>query len=209
MVLYAASYNPNTLCENSSRLAVEISVQGLIEPILPQTITICTTTESTISVIDTNNQNIIWYDSPTQGNQLNSDYIIQSGETLYAASYDLSSGCESTVRTPVEVESLNTALSYFNLVTVDGNYSNRILKIDGIDQFSSNSMLIFNRYGNLVWSGENYNNLDVAFDGYSNVKNSLDQGKALPTGTYFFVLSYPNSCGKSQLKGFLQLDNKQ
>jgi hypothetical protein len=43
----------------------------------------------------------------------------------------------------------------------------------------------------------------------ASVSGVVSQGSYLPTGTYFFILSYPNDCEKSELKGFIQIDNKR
>ena len=42
----------------------------------------------------------------------------------------------------------------------------------------------------------------------ANVSGVVSVGSYLPTGTYFFLLSYPNDCEKSELKGFIHIDNK-
>ena len=85
---------------------------------------------------------------------------------------------------------------------------NKELKIEGIEQFPNNTIEVYNRYGNLVWSGINYNNVTNTFKGMANVSGVVSKGSYLPTGTYFFILSYPNDCEKTELKGFIHIDNK-
>jgi hypothetical protein len=60
----------------------------------------------------------------------------------------------------------------------------------------------------LVWSSINYNNQTNTFEGMANVGGVVSKGSYLPTGTYFFILSYPNECAKQELKGFIHINNK-
>ncbi|MCH8319042.1 MAG: gliding motility-associated C-terminal domain-containing protein, partial [Bacteroidetes bacterium] len=59
--------------------------------------------------------------------------------------------------------------------------------IDGIESCPLNTVTIFNRWGDLIWEGENYDNdkgdYKVIWDG-SNQKND----RILPDGTYFYVI---------------------
>lgn len=59
--------------------------------------------------------------------------------------------------------------------------------IDLLDNTKDNRVTIFNRWGDLVWEGKNYNNTTVVFSGLS--KNNTD----LPSGTYFYKLEFKNS----------------
>ena len=99
-------------------------------------------------------------------------------------------------------------MNFFNLITIDDNDLNKELIIHGIERFPNNSIEIYNRYGNLVWSGVNYDNMSNTFKGMASVSGVVSQGSYLPSGTYFFILLYPNDCEKSELKGFIQIDNK-
>jgi hypothetical protein len=153
--------------------------------------------------------NILFYESEHAVNPLPIDYAISNNQTIYAVSYNTDFFCESIERFPVKIIVYNSNLSFFNLITIDDNDLNKELIIQGIEQFPNNSIEVYNRYGNLVWSGVNYNNFTNTFKGMANVSGVVSQGSYLPTGTYFFILSYPNDCEKSELKGFIQIDNKR
>ncbi len=62
--------------------------------------------------------------------------------------------------------------------------------IPGIEEFPSNRVTIYNRYGKMVWETVNYDNLDNAWDSRSNMDNVFgDSG--LPDGAYFYVINFP------------------
>jgi|GEM_PF-1663609 len=64
----------------------------------------------------------------------------------------------------------------------DGQY-NEEFKIDGLETFDQVSVKLYNRWGNLVYSEDNYQN---DWTGKNNVDTSL--GEDLPTGTYYYLL---------------------
>lgn len=72
-------------------------------------------------------------------------------------------------------------LKFYSGITPNGDGNNDIWSIDNIEQFPENDVKIFNRWGDIVWEGSEYNNDDVVWDG----KNS--GGNDLPDGTYFYL----------------------
>ena len=64
----------------------------------------------------------------------------------------------------------------------------------------NNKVSIFTRNGTKVWEMKGYNNLDLRFDGFSNVGNA---GKKLPVGTYFYVIDLGE--GSDLIQGYLEL----
>ena len=67
--------------------------------------------------------------------------------------------------------------------------------IENITGYTNSRVSIFNRYGTEVWSVENYDNVNVRFEGKD--KN----GTLLPEGTYFFLINY----GSKEKKGWIEL----
>ncbi len=65
----------------------------------------------------------------------------------------------------------------------NGDGSNEYFSIPGIEQYSHVSIQIFNRWGNIIYKQEHYEN---DWDGTSNVNMSI--GSELPTGTYFYFI---------------------
>ena len=74
----------------------------------------------------------------------------------------------------------------------DDNGKNDDWVIDNIQYYPDNHVEIYNRWGNLVWEGDGYDNETVVWDGQAN--QGLVVGESLPDGTYFYVVDYINNC---------------
>ncbi|MEZ4926319.1 MAG: gliding motility-associated C-terminal domain-containing protein [Saprospiraceae bacterium] len=83
----------------------------------------------------------------------------------------------------------------FNGISPNGDGKNDTWHILGIDQYPDNEVHIFNRWGNQVFEQKGYTNTN-AWDGTWN-------GKALPDGTYFYILNLGPTVGK--LEGYIQI----
>jgi plastocyanin len=169
----------------------------------------CLENQPRIRDITVDGLEIIWYANADYSNELTMDYMLSDDEVLYAQNFDASTGCYSEELLKVEIIVHDTDFKVYNLITVDGNDMNSRLKVEGIERFPDNTMNIYNRYGKLVWKMNSYNNRDKAFRGMANQNGIVvDRGNYLPSGTYYYVLEYPNPCQQTVLKGFLQIDNK-
>ncbi len=73
-------------------------------------------------------------------------------------------------------------LKFYSGFTPNKDGSNDYWHIENIEVFMPNNVNIFNRWGDLVFTGENYDNVNVKWDGKDNKKNLQ-----LPDGTYFYV----------------------
>jgi gliding motility-associated-like protein len=82
----------------------------------------------------------------------------------------------------------------------DGDGVNEKLVIEGIENIPGQSIIIFNRWGNQVYSASPYQN---DWDGTS--QNSMNvSGDQLPTGTYFYILD-TQTTKYGVLKGYIYL----
>ena len=90
--------------------------------------------------------------------------------------------------------------NYF--MTPNGDGQNDILELDGITQSPNNSLQIFNRYGVLVYSKDNYRN---EFDGRSNRDNAIQKDSGLESGVYFYIITFHDLRQKHQ--GYLYISN--
>ncbi|MEM7107098.1 MAG: gliding motility-associated C-terminal domain-containing protein [Bacteroidota bacterium] len=79
----------------------------------------------------------------------------------------------------------------------DGNHD--FLKIENIERFPNNEVMIFNRWGQKVYEADGYNNSSVVFTGDSNVGTKRE----LMDGTYFYVVSKGD--GSENKAGFILL----
>jgi len=77
---------------------------------------------------------------------------------------------------------------------------NDFFNIQGLyDIFENHELLIYNRYGTLIFQGNN----DLKWYGKSN--RGINNGGDLPSGTYFYVL-YPNDSNFKTLTGWVYLN---
>ena len=83
-----------------------------------------------------------------------------------------------TARIIVEL-SCATVLVYDGF-SPNGDGVNDHFVIEGLEQFVQHRLLVYNRWGTLVYESENY----------QNDWTGSWQGKALPSGTYYYILEY-------------------
>jgi gliding motility-associated-like protein len=70
--------------------------------------------------------------------------------------------------------------------------------IDGIENYPENKVAFFNRWGNLIWESEQYDNKTKVWDGKDQLGNLLSEG------TYFYIIEI-SSNKKSTYKGWVEL----
>jgi len=82
----------------------------------------------------------------------------------------------------------------------DGNTD--VWEIGGIEKFPQNNVKIFNRWGNLVYETDGYDNISKRFEGIAVTGLFIgDSSGLLPESTYFYVIDLKN--GTKPLSGFL------
>ena len=90
------------------------------------------------------------------------------------------------------------AIEVNQMVTPNGDGKNDFLFIRGLEQVSSSTLRIFNRWGVAVYEGENYNNQNNVFDGRSKGRSTLSVDDYLPSGVYFYIFDYTTTEGESK-----------
>ncbi len=70
-----------------------------------------------------------------------------------------------------------------NLITPNGDGLNDVLEFGNISKFGTNSLKVYNRWGNLVYNKLNYQSDEERFDGRY-------EDEPLPAGNYFYVLAF-------------------
>lgn len=82
----------------------------------------------------------------------------------------------------------------YNLVTPDGDGKNDYFIIDNIRKYPNNTVEIYNRWGVKVYETNGYDPLgdgsSNVFKGYSEGRVTVDKSKKLPSGTYYYVVTY-------------------
>jgi gliding motility-associated-like protein len=92
----------------------------------------------------------------------------------------------------------NTSLFIPQGFSPDGDNRNDVWVIKALPQ--NNKVTVFNRWGNLVYSKENYDN---TWNGMPNVSGTFGSDK-LPQGTYYYIIEFTDS-GNKPMNGFVIL----
>lgn len=77
-------------------------------------------------------------------------------------------------------------LKVYTGITPNGDGLNDLWIIDGISKYPENEVIIYGRWGDKVWEGINYDNVNVVWDG----KNQ--NGNSLTNGTYIYYIKLNN-----------------
>lgn len=88
-------------------------------------------------------------------------------------------------------------INFYNGITPNGDGLNDVWVIDYIELKQPNNVSIYDRWGYLVFNGDNYDNSTVVWNGTN------QQGQKLPDGTYFFVITI----GEASTRGWVELTN--
>lgn len=94
----------------------------------------------------------------------------------------------------------NCPPTIYNYVTGNNDGSNDVFFIDGLrDVFLNFEIEIYNRWGKLVWTG---NNSSANWDGFSN-QNVIASKDKCPSGVYFYVLKLNDNNHPNPLIGWI------
>lgn len=131
-----------------------------------------------------------------EGDTLN----ILGTDTLGEGTYDVtiygSNNCSYVEKIYVGLDSdEDCTLKFYTGITPNGDGKNDVWIIENIEQFPDNEVTIFNRWGEQVWNGKEYDNTNVVWEG----NNS--GGGELSTATYFYVAVVANQT----YKGWVEL----
>jgi gliding motility-associated-like protein len=100
---------------------------------------------------------------------------------------------------PVSVD-INV-IQLYNVITPNYDGINDVLDYSGLLQKNDASLQIFNRYGQMVFSGEKNNQF---------IWNGKFSGRLVNTGTYWFIISWkePGHETFTQYKGWVLVKNR-
>jgi gliding motility-associated-like protein/uncharacterized repeat protein (TIGR01451 family) len=112
--------------------------------------------------------------------------VLSSGDYLNTAFIDGSNPIDSNPDNNIaEAEVDPLCLIVYSEFSPNGDGANETFIIDCIETFPNNKLEIYNRYGKLVFSKNDYNN---DWDGTANVSGAASKDEKLPSGTYYYVL---------------------
>ncbi|WP_289665489.1 HYR domain-containing protein [Flavobacterium panacagri] len=123
--------------------------------------------------------------------------------TTYTVVFTNQDGCEtedSITITVIPAQKDETKYGF----SPNGDGINDFWEIDGITDYPNNEVLIYNRWGDLVYQTKGYNNSSNVFSGIANKSRSLGANQ-LPEGTYFFEIRVDQPHHFKKTKGYLVL----
>lgn len=102
---------------------------------------------------------------------------------------------DSTITPPIG--GLDSVLGIYTGLTPNGDNHNEVWIIAGIDTLPDNTVRIFNRWGELIWKGDKYDNINTVFAG----KNT--KGEPVVEGTYYYTIDL--ALRKKHFAGWIEL----
>lgn len=89
-------------------------------------------------------------------------------------------------------EEMECQITVYNALTPNGDGRNDYFRIDkeGTECPEKLTVSIFNRWGVKVFDSQDYGRDGEIFTGISNGRATMDKGKQLPSGTYYYILEY-------------------
>ena len=124
-------------------------------------------------------------------------YASPAQTTVYTVTIKDNFGCTATASVTVTI--MCDTLDIPNGFSPNGDGTNDVFEIEGIDNYPGNVLFIYNRWGNLVYKKKEYAN---EWDGRSNV-NGVMFGEELPNGTYYYILDL--NINQKPINGFVIL----
>lgn len=110
---------------------------------------------------------------------------------------------------PVEPEEPIEPLAFeiFNGITPNEDGLNDFFFIQGIETYPQNKLQIFNRWGVMVYEKEGYGTNADLFYGISDGRTTVRKNEELPSGTYFYILTFTGTNpGESEYTGYLYIN---
>ncbi|RIV36673.1 gliding motility-associated C-terminal domain-containing protein, partial [Flagellimonas lutimaris] len=153
-----------------------------------------TLNDEAVSLID-----VILTSTPTNELVINEDGSVRVNPGTPAGTYTIDyticeaanpDNCDSATVT-VRVEDIEVN----QMLTPNGDLKNDFLFIRGVEYIKSSTIKIFNRWGTLVFEGNNYDNVSNVFDGRVRGKSALSVNDYLPAGVYFYIFNYETEQG--------------
>jgi gliding motility-associated-like protein len=201
---YGSIIDPITGCESPVRLAVTVMIHVGPEAIGRTEYQFCSENFPTLAQLSVNYAAGNWY-ADAEGEELLDATTLLADETIYYYKmFDTVTGCESPVALEVLVDLIGCNVDSYNFLTPDNNDKNEFLAFKDLEYYPDNMLQIFDRQGKMVFQTIKYGQNNNYFTG------EVDN-KALPTGTYYYVLEYFSPVTEKQevKKGFLYINNNE
>ena len=116
---------------------------------------------------------------------INNPFVWPTKDTSYIVFVKDNYGCIDTATVRIFVLK-DYKLIIANTMTPNGDNYNDFFWIGMIENYPNNEVIIFNRYGQEIFKGKNYDNKKVFWDG-------TYQGNKVPDGAYYYVIKFTDS----------------
>lgn len=153
---------------------------------------------SDLRVVGWNKTTEEWEDLGNTEVQGGRDYGSITSDTFLPDEYEIITlgGTDAVSETYDTVELDNYYLS------PNGDGINEFLEIEGVEADPNNSIQIYNRNGQLVYSEDRYQG---GFQGIANVDMTVNRNKGLEPGIYFYIITFHNL--KERHQGYFYLND--
>ncbi len=200
-----------TITDGAGNVTTEtFTVNGIDAPVVSDYAT-CGKTPATLTASGSYST-FKWYDAASGGTNISTgaSYTTDSldhDQVFYLAGVG-PAGCESSPRTPSKVTVLTpetsiSCLTVYTGISPNGDGLNEAWEIKGIESYPKNKVRLFDRWGNIVFEKESYNNrFENTWKGVSN--KGLSKGQDLPNGTYYYEIDITGL--NKPLSGFIILN---
>ena len=182
---YAEAFNATTGCTSSTRTRVSVNLEEITIPISNGDVGLnCATNEALLTVTVPDGIVVNWYDSPVGGSLLltnSTSYTVTQFGVYYAEAVDPNTGCVSSTRVPIIVSTFIQSSDCIIPQGISPGVSPGQNDTFDLSNFNVKRIEIFNRYGTLVYSKDNYVN---EWYGQTN------RGEELPVGTYYYTMTF-------------------
>lgn len=116
-IYYASMSSSNSGCKSANRLAITAKLNsGQTPTTIDNTQEFCKSINPTVALLQVNENNVVWYDAPYNGNSIPYSTPLVDGMIYYASINDSTTGCTTTSRLAVTVH-----LTTPNSATIDDN----------------------------------------------------------------------------------------
>ena len=100
-----------------------------------------------------------------------------------------------------EINVLQEDITIYKAFSPNGDGINDIWVIGRIEQHPENSVIIFDRWGSIIYEASGYNNEDIVWDGRGN-SDRISSRDVVPAGTYYYSIKIH---GYGSKKGYIEL----
>jgi gliding motility-associated-like protein len=136
----------------------------------------------------------------------NQNFVLTNAVPPYSGWYYVtvtdSNNCSATDSTYLSVEPNASCLVIPDLVSPDGDNLNDTWTIPGLENFPNVSVEIYNRWGNLIYTTDNYPN---NWNGEVNHGATIGSSGKVPVGTYFYIMVLNDQDNTPPYKGYIEV----